>query len=118
MSAAGNSSMFAAMLRSISRAGPLATGVAFAGVALLVAILFGNIRSTALVLTSLLTGLLWMGGAGAAESSAIGRFVQNLTAVRPVSRLILGQFPVISGTASNGTLHGAELASGGSGSNG
>ncbi len=66
VSAAGNSSMFAAMLRSISRDGPLATEVAFAGVALLVAILFSNIRSTALVLTSLLTGMLWMGGAGGA----------------------------------------------------
>jgi len=40
--------------------------VAFTGVALLVAILFSNIRSTVLVLTSLLTGLLWMGGAGGA----------------------------------------------------
>ncbi len=66
VSAAGNSSMFAAMLRSISQDGPLATEVAFAGVALLVAILFRNIRSTVLVLTSLLTGLLWMGGAGGA----------------------------------------------------
>ena len=66
VSAAGNSSMFAAMLRSISQDGPLATEVAFAGVALLVAILFSNVRSTVLVLTSLLTGLLWMGGAGGA----------------------------------------------------
>jgi len=66
VSAAGNSSMFAAMLRSISRDGPLATEVALAGVALLVAILFRNARSTVLVLTSLLTGMLWMGGAGAA----------------------------------------------------
>jgi uncharacterized protein len=66
VSAAGNSSMFAAMLRSISHDGPLATEVAFAGVALLVAILFRNIRSTVLVLTSLLTGMLWMGGAGGA----------------------------------------------------
>ena len=66
VSGAGNSSMFAAMLRSISHDGPLATEVAFAGVALLVAILFRNIRSTVLVLTSLLTGMLWMGGAGGA----------------------------------------------------
>ncbi|HSY41252.1 MAG TPA: MMPL family transporter, partial [Polyangia bacterium] len=66
VSAAGNSSMFAAMLRSISHDGPLATEVAFAGVALLVAILFGNLRSTFLVLASLLTGILWMGGAGRA----------------------------------------------------
>jgi len=57
--------MFAAMLRSISHDGPLATEVAFAGVALLVAILFSNLRSIVLVLTSLLTGMLWMGGAAA-----------------------------------------------------
>ena len=66
VSAAGNSSMFAAMLRSISHDGPLATEAAFAGVVLLVAILFRNARSTVLVLTSLLAGMLWMGGAGAA----------------------------------------------------
>jgi predicted RND superfamily exporter protein len=66
VSAAGNSSMFAAMLRSISRDGLLATHVAFAGVVLLVAILFRRLRSTVLVLTSLLAGMLWMGGAGAA----------------------------------------------------
>ena len=66
VSAAGNSSMFAAMLRSISHDGPLATEVALAGVALLVVILFRNIRSAVLVLASLLTGMLWMGGAGAA----------------------------------------------------
>ena len=66
VSAAGNSSMFAAMLRSISHDGPLATEAAFAGVVLLVAILFRNARSTLLVLTSLLAGMLWMGGAGAA----------------------------------------------------
>ena len=66
VSAAGNSSMFAAMLRSIVRDGPLATEVAFVGVALLVAILFRNIRSIVLVLTSLLAGMLWMGGAGEA----------------------------------------------------
>jgi uncharacterized protein len=66
VSAAGNSSMFAAMLRSISRDGPLATEVAFGGVVLLVAILFRRARSTALVLTSLMAGMLWMGGAGAA----------------------------------------------------
>jgi uncharacterized protein len=66
VSAAGNSSMFAAMLRSISHDGPLATEVAFSGVALLVAILFRKFRSTVLVLTSLLAGMLWMGGAGTA----------------------------------------------------
>jgi uncharacterized protein len=66
VSAAGNSSIFAAMLRSISHDGPLATEVAFAGVVFLVVILFRELRSVALVLTSLLAGMLWMGGAGAA----------------------------------------------------
>ena len=67
VSAAGEaSSMFAAMLRSITRDGPLATEVALCGVVLLVAILFRNLRSAGLVLASLLTGMLWMGGAGAA----------------------------------------------------
>jgi predicted RND superfamily exporter protein len=66
VSAAGNSTMFAAMLRSISRDGPLATEVALAGVVILVAILFRQLRSVALVLTSLFAGMLWMGGAGAA----------------------------------------------------
>ncbi len=66
VSAAGNSSMFAAMLRSISHDGPLATEVAFAGVVILVVILFRELRSVVLVLGSLLAGMLWMGGAGAA----------------------------------------------------
>jgi uncharacterized protein len=64
--AAGNSTMFAAMLRSISRDGPLATEVALGGVVILVVILFRQVRSVVLVLTSLLVGMLWMGGAGAA----------------------------------------------------
>jgi len=66
VSAAGNSTMFAAMLRSISRDGPLATEVAFGGVGILVVILFRRLRSVVLVLASLLAGMLWMGGAGAA----------------------------------------------------
>jgi uncharacterized protein len=66
VSAAGNSSMFAGMLRSISRDGRLATEVALGGVALLVVILFRRVRSAVLVLASLLAGMLWMGGAGAA----------------------------------------------------
>ncbi|HEY4392982.1 MAG TPA: MMPL family transporter, partial [Polyangia bacterium] len=66
VSAAGNSSMFAAMLRSISRDGPLATEVALGGVVILVVILFRRFRSVVLVLSSLLAGMLWMGGAGAA----------------------------------------------------
>jgi len=66
VSAAGNSSMFAAMLRSISHDGPLATEVALIGVVILVVLLFRNVRSSVLVLASLLTGMLWMAGAAAA----------------------------------------------------
>jgi predicted RND superfamily exporter protein len=66
VSAAGNSSMFAAMLRSISHDGPLATEVALAGVVILVVILFRELQSVVLVVASLLAGMLWMGGAGAA----------------------------------------------------
>jgi predicted RND superfamily exporter protein len=66
VSAAGNSTMFAAMLRSITRDGRLATEVALGGVVVLVVILFRRIRSVVLVLASLLAGMLWMGGAGAA----------------------------------------------------
>jgi uncharacterized protein len=66
VSAAGNSTMFAAMLRSISRDGPLATEVALMGVVILVVILFRNLRSSLLVLASLLAGMLWMAGAAAA----------------------------------------------------
>ncbi|HLK92054.1 MAG TPA: MMPL family transporter [Polyangia bacterium] len=66
VSAAGNSSMFAAMLRSISHDGPLATEVALIGVVLLVTVLFRRVRSVVMVLSSLLTGMLWMAGAAAA----------------------------------------------------
>jgi uncharacterized protein len=64
--AAGNSSLFAAMLSSIARDGPIATGVAFAGVVLMVVLLFRQLSSIALVLSSLVVGVLWMAGAGAA----------------------------------------------------
>ena len=131
----GNSSMFAAMLRSLSHDRPLATEVAFAGVVLLVAFLFRNIRSTVLALCSATTIIgyssLFMASNGAlrpfgkladlgeagcllaavlfvpsrtgpcahrsrcaqrdrhpAEPSAIGRFVQDLTTMRPVSQVI------------------------------
>jgi predicted RND superfamily exporter protein len=63
--AAGHSSLFAAMLRSMAADGPLATGAAFLGVVLLVMLLFRNVRSVALVLTSLMVGVAWMGGTGA-----------------------------------------------------
>jgi predicted RND superfamily exporter protein len=64
--AAGHSSLFAAMLRSIARDGPIATGAAFLGVVLMVVLLFRRLSSIGLVLMSLLVGVLWMAGAGAA----------------------------------------------------
>jgi predicted exporter len=63
--AAGHSSLFAAMLRSIAVDGPRATAAALLGVVLMVALLFRNARNVVLVLTSLLTGVVWMAGAGA-----------------------------------------------------
>ncbi len=64
--AAGQPSLFAAMLRSIGHDGPIATGIAFAGVVLVVVILFRRFRIVVLLLSSLTLGILWMGGVGAA----------------------------------------------------
>jgi uncharacterized protein len=64
-SAAGHTSLFAAMLRSIAHDGPIATVAAILGVALMVVLLFRNLRRSAMVLLSLAVGVLWMGGAGA-----------------------------------------------------
>jgi predicted RND superfamily exporter protein len=64
-SAAGHTSLFAAMLRSIAHDGPIATAAAMLGVAIMVLLLFRNLRSSAMVLLSLGVGVLWMGGAGA-----------------------------------------------------
>jgi predicted RND superfamily exporter protein len=64
--AAGSSSLFAAMLNSIARDGPIATGAAFVGVVLMVVLLFRRLSSIALVLLALFVGVLWMAGAGAA----------------------------------------------------
>jgi hypothetical protein len=64
-SAAGHTSLFAAMLRSIAHDGPIATVAAMLGVALMVLLLLRNLRNSALVLLSLAVGVLWMGGAGA-----------------------------------------------------
>ena len=54
INAAGHSSLFAAMLSSISRDGPIATGAAFIGVVLMVVLLFRRLSSIALVLLSLI----------------------------------------------------------------
>jgi len=64
--AAGSSSLFAAMLSSIAIDGPIATAAAFIGVVLTVVLLFRRTYSIGLVLLSLVVGVLWMAGAGAA----------------------------------------------------
>lgn len=64
--ASGPPSLFAAMLRSIARDGPVATYVALAGVVLMVVLLFRRLRPVCVVLVSLAVGIIWMGGAGAA----------------------------------------------------
>ncbi len=66
VSAAGHSSLFAAMLRSIAADGPTATEAACIGVLIMVTLLFRNARTIGLVLLSLIVGVIWMGGAGAA----------------------------------------------------
>jgi predicted RND superfamily exporter protein len=66
VNAAGHSSLFAAMLRSIAHDGPIATLVALVGVVLMVVLLFRQARGAMLVLLSLAVGVIWMGGAGAA----------------------------------------------------
>jgi predicted RND superfamily exporter protein len=63
--AAGHSSLFAAMLRSIAVDGPIATEAAFVGVVLMVVLLMRRVRNVLLVLLSLVVGVIWMGGAGA-----------------------------------------------------
>jgi len=64
--AAGSSSLFAAMLSSMTRDGPIATGAAFIGVVLMVVLLFRRLSSIALILLALFVGVLWMVGAAAA----------------------------------------------------
>ena len=64
--AAGHSSLFAAMLRSIAHDGPIATLAAAFGVVLMVLLLFRRARGALLVLLSLAVGVIWMGGVAAA----------------------------------------------------
>lgn len=65
VSAAGRTTLFAAMLRSVAHDGRTATAIALTAVAVTVIVLFRNIRISALVLLSLAVGLLWMGAAAA-----------------------------------------------------
>jgi predicted RND superfamily exporter protein len=62
--AGGSSLVFAGMIESIARDGPLATLVSLAGVALLVIVLVRS-RGAVVVLASLVTGVIWMAGAAA-----------------------------------------------------
>jgi predicted RND superfamily exporter protein len=66
VNAAGHPTLFAAMLRSIAHDGPIASGAAAVGVVLAVVLLFRGARPITWVLSSLLLGVIWMGGAGAA----------------------------------------------------
>jgi predicted RND superfamily exporter protein len=61
---ASRSTVFAEMIRSMERDGPLATGASFLAVALVVALATSNKRGTAAVLLALVVGVLWtVGGA-------------------------------------------------------
>jgi hypothetical protein len=66
VNAAGHPTLFAAMLRSIAHDGPIASGAAAVGVVLAVVLLFRGARPITWVISSLLLGVIWMGGAGAA----------------------------------------------------
>jgi predicted RND superfamily exporter protein len=63
---AGTAAVFAAMLESIRRDGPIVTAVAFLGVVLLVSLVTWKRRGAYLVLLALLAGVLWMVGGAAA----------------------------------------------------
>jgi uncharacterized protein len=61
---ASRSTVFAEMIRSMERDGPLATAAAFGAVVLVVAIATHNLRGALVVLASLVMGVLWtVGGA-------------------------------------------------------
>lgn len=61
---ASRSTVFAEMIRSMERDGPLATGVSFIAVGLVVALATSNRRGTLAVLLALLVGVAWtVGGA-------------------------------------------------------
>lgn len=58
-------SVFAEMIRSMERDGPLATGAAFLAVALVVIVATSSFKGSIAVLTSLLLGVVWMVGGAA-----------------------------------------------------
>ncbi|HVH41818.1 MAG TPA: MMPL family transporter [Labilithrix sp.] len=62
---ASRSTVFAEMIRSMERDGPLATAASFVAVALVVILATGNRRGTVTVLLSLVLGVVWMLGVAA-----------------------------------------------------
>lgn len=62
---ASRSTVFAEMIRSMERDGPLATAASFVAVSIVVALATRNRRGTFAVLLSLVLGVLWMVGAAA-----------------------------------------------------
>jgi predicted RND superfamily exporter protein len=66
VNAVGKGSIFGAMLDSILHDGPRASLLALGGVILLVVVFVRRLRGIALVVASLLVGVLWMAGASAA----------------------------------------------------
>jgi uncharacterized protein len=62
---ASRATVFAEMIRSLERDGPLATGVALGAVTLVVIVATSSVRGAIAVLLSLLLGVTWMVGGGA-----------------------------------------------------
>jgi uncharacterized protein len=62
---ASRSTVFAEMIRSMERDGPLATAVSFGAVAIVVALSTRNRRGTVAVMTALVLGVVWMLGVAA-----------------------------------------------------
>jgi predicted RND superfamily exporter protein len=59
----GGAVIFASMIRSILRDGPIATGASLVAVMLLILLVMRPMRAAALAITTLLVGVLWMVGA-------------------------------------------------------
>jgi predicted RND superfamily exporter protein len=60
--AAGEHVVFADLLRNIEREGPLTTALSLIGVCVLVVVLFRSARASVLVISTLITGVVLMGG--------------------------------------------------------
>ncbi|MBI5527374.1 MAG: MMPL family transporter [Deltaproteobacteria bacterium] len=62
ITSSGEAIIFADLLKLMKKDGPLATAVSFLGVFMLVVLIFGSLRSSVYVTSSLLFGTLWMVG--------------------------------------------------------